>query len=219
MNRRKKSILIALALGDGYISIQKNIATLRLQHSQQQLSYLQYKNDLIHHFFGGKKPTIHIVDRYDERTKRIYKSCVITKTSRIFRQIRKLLYKPKKIFSYAVLKYLDAEGLAIWFMDDGNSKWYVSRKTGKINCQQSYIGTYCSLEEAIEIQKYFLDIWNLQFNYYKAHNGSYVMCANTKDSINFIEIIKPYIIPLFEYKIRPVNLTTNAEPRKGEDIV
>ena len=42
------------------------------------------------------------------------------------------------------------------------------------------------------------------------------MCANTKDAIDFIELIKPYIIPLFEYKIRPINMSTNASLPKGK---
>lgn len=216
MKKRKKSLLIALTLGDGYISQQGQIATLRLQHSQQQLPYLQHKVDLLHSLVGGKKPKIHLLDKFDPRTKRTYKSCVATRTSRLFKHIRKIFYpNGKKLISLNVLKYLDAEGLAIWFQDDGWSQFRLSKKTGKISSQQSYLGTYCTKDEALLIQTYFKQIWNLEFKYYPTHNGSYVMCANTKDSLDFIEIIKPYIIPMFEYKIRPINLTTNARPLQG----
>jgi hypothetical protein len=219
MNRRKKGLLIALVLGDGYIQQQANTAGIKIEHSKDQMPYLIFKAELIHSLLGGKKPNILERVRFDKRTGRTYNSCLVYKSSRYFKLLRKWFYKPKKKLSRKLLDYLSEEGLAIWFMDDGWSQFRYSKKTGRVSSQQSYLGTYCPLEEAQEVQKYFKEKWDLEFKYYKTHNGSYVMCANTKDSLRFVELVKPYIIPYFNYKICSKSLATKARPRKGEDIV
>ena len=62
MEKRKKALLIAFVIGDGFIRIddrQKNPkGTIKFCHTIDQEEYLKYKVDLLHSLIGGNKPTI-----------------------------------------------------------------------------------------------------------------------------------------------------------------
>lgn len=69
-----------------------------------------------------------------------------------FKHLRKWLYKnDRKILSPKYLSYLDEQGLAIWYMDDGST--YIDKRDNKrISCE---IYTYTPLEETLSIIDFF----------------------------------------------------------------
>ena len=158
MELRKKSILIALCIGDGYITHQKQIRKgriyqynyLEISHGQHQGEYIQWKADLCTSI-TGKKSTIR---RKKYKAKKILGINVeeslgytFTNTSPYFRVLRKWLYpNNKKKLSKKMISYLDEQGLAIWYMDDGST--YVSKTDRTFTTE---ISTHIQKEEALEL--------------------------------------------------------------------
>ena len=103
----------------------------------------------------------------------------------------------KKEYTRQVLDLLDAQGLAIWFMDDGCIDRPVDKNPmGILNtCGHKPNG-----EEEVVIQKYFEEVWNIKVSLNKNH-GRYRIRMSNPEFKKFIEIIKPYIIPSLLYKI------------------
>jgi hypothetical protein len=220
MTKEEKSLLLALAIGDGYINPTNNV--LYLKHSIHQEDYLKWKFELINKIVpnhGKVKNNIYYGENYDKRTGKSYKFCSCHKGHPYIRVLRKWLYKPNKTLTRAVLNRLSAKGLAIWFMDDGNLKGRYSAVTGKLTSIQVVLSTHCSEEEISILHKYFLEVWGVNFSRYLIKNsGKYILCGNTKEGNKFLDIIRPYVIPSMSYK---VNLpSTSARPlNEGEDIV
>lgn len=222
MNKIDKSILIGMILGDGYLQKGKNSSTLKIEHSTQQLEYLKYKRELLIKIFGGKHPDIHIRSRVDSRNNHTYHQCWLSKTEKYLKILRDRIYlNGKKEYTEAILKKLTPEGLAIWYMDDGgNGSIYISKKTGKISSCVTYLCTDCSFEQASIIRDYFKNTYDVEFKLYNIRKDQYRLCANTSNSRKFVELIRPYIIPEMQYKIRhvPINLH-EIQTSKDEDIV
>ena len=165
MELRKKSILIALCIGDGHISNQiKKGKTyqynyLEISHGQHQGEYIQWKANLCTSVTGRKSN----VRRKKYKAKKINGIDVpeslgytFVNTSPYFRILRKWLYpNNKKKLSKKMISYLDELGLAIWYMDDGCT--YVS-KTDRTFTDE--ISTHIPENDAQELIDLFKEKWN-----------------------------------------------------------
>lgn len=225
MNTEHRGLLIAMSLGDGYIARQKlGACNIVIEHSQNQLEYLQHKAKLINSIFGGKYPTIYTRERLDARTAKVYKQCSFAKGDNYFKLLHRWIYcnNNKKTYTKQILDMLTPHGIAIWYMDDGCCKLYTSKKTNKISCCQTYIATHCSETEAKLIQEYFQTTHGIDFKVYKRNSGLCEICTNTTGSKKFVELIRPYVIESMKYKIRHVPETLYVHecptPAMGEDI-
>lgn len=199
MNKRNKSLLIGMIIGDGHVVSRKHPKhnytqnTLIIKHSIKQIEYLNHKAKLLHSIFGGKKPHVNIIDNSG------YEGCILYKTDRYFKVLRKLLYPDgKKKISRDVLKYLTPEGIALWYMDDGSLS--AKKRNGKIHAYDLTINTYISKEENEEIIEYFRDIWDIKFTVVKSKSSYRIRCG-TREARKFIKIIEPYIVESMRYKI------------------
>jgi hypothetical protein len=76
MDKQKKSILIGLILGDGYLNTNSGVS-LEIEHGEKQKFYLEYKAELISKLLNCKLPNI-----YHNLTKNTYK---ISKGHKYFR--------------------------------------------------------------------------------------------------------------------------------------
>lgn len=224
MNSTKRGILYGIALGDGSIhKIKNGNCVLQFTHSEKQKDYAEYKAQRINSLLGGKKNN---ANRYESNTK--YGHVVYYKygkSNKYCNQMRKVLYPyGKKTYTRKVLDFLNPEGIAFWYMDDGGlSKSFRKHKeTGEItgcSCEMR-ISTYCSLEEIETIIEYFKEVWDIQGKkrYSKKH-GTYYLAFNTKESKKLELLIKPYMIESMYYKL-PSNWITRAQDTpRGEDIV
>lgn len=124
-----------------------------------------------------------------------------------------------------MLNRLDAQGLAIWFMDDGclnhrgNFGIYVR------------IATCLPKEQLQIIIDYFNEVWDIKFYAISEGKGTFSLCCGTPNAIKFIDLVKPYVsqIPEMIYKIsynidgrkRPVGPSGSKweASDKDEDIV
>lgn len=79
MDKRKKSLLIGLVLGDGHLNVNSGVA-LEIEHGEKQKFYVEYKAELVSQLINCPKPKIH-----HNKTKNTYK---ISKGHRYFKIIR-----------------------------------------------------------------------------------------------------------------------------------
>jgi len=206
MDNYKKSILVALAIGDGAIQkrVDKKYGTISycisIKHCARQKEYLEYKARIINSILGGKNTPVVDVNNSG------YPGCRYNKGNKKLKYIYNILYKDgKKYISKNVLNLLTPEGIAIWYMDDGSL--YAQKRNGKIHAYQMVISTYCDTKEEVEeIISYFDTKYNIKFHI-KKNKKKYSLTCNTKEIRKFIKIVEPYVskVNCMKYKIDKID--------------
>lgn len=202
MELRKKSILIALCIGNGCISKQikrdRTYNYLEISHGQHQEEYIQWKANLCTSVTGRKSN----VRRKKYKAKKINGvpeslGYTFVNTSPYFRILRKWLYpNNKKKLSKKMISYLDELGLAIWYMDDGCT--YVS-KTGKTFTAE--ISTYIQENDAQELIDLFKEKWNITFHLHKKSKNQFNIRAYSSNALKFLKLIEPFVPDCMAYKL------------------
>jgi len=182
---------------------------LMICHSPKQKEYMEWKEGYLKLLSTGVKQATH----YHRIRKKEYTTLTLRTTNHsYFTRLRKIFYPyGKKIIRRKLLNKLTPLGLATWFMDDGygceNNRNYPQLYI----CLCSYCQSDCQI-----VKSYFKD--NLGIDT-KVHGGNYPkLYFNKPNASKLIEIIKPYIIPSMQYKLRYF-LQTNPTEKSGEDIV
>ena len=210
MELRKKSILIALVIGDGSLIQQKRIVngktyknvTLDITHSYKQKDYIEWKAALCKGLTGRKCKVSGKVNKAKVINGRLIQETLLYKFScghKYFKILRKWLYpNNKKKLDPKYLSYLDEQGLAIWYMDVGST--YIDRRDNKrISCE---IYTFTPLEETTSIINFFQEKWGIKFNLHKKANSQYTIRTFGPNAVNFIKLISPYVPSCMAYKIK-----------------
>ena len=210
MNRQKRALLIGIILGDGYLS---KHGGLSIEDSLKQEEFVKWKKDLLAKIFndGTGRTNLFYRDRFDKRTQKTYSSVSCHKQHKYLKLLRRWIYTPEKTYTRQVLNYLSPEAIAIWFMDDGNLRGYISRKTGAIKSIQVSLYTHCPLEQAEVVRDYFEQQWGITFSIY-AHKSVFYLCANTANGNKFLDLIRPHVIPSMSYKVDLIS--TSARPQQ-----
>lgn len=200
MDKNKKALLIGLILGDGHLNNNSGVC-LEIEHGHKQKSYIEYKAKLIAKLLNCKEPNL-----YYNKNKNTYK---ISKGHRYFRILYKWVYRNrKKLFSKEILKLLTPEAIALWWMDDGSHAICRRKPTGKIMSHSFHFYTFTDPESTQNIIDYFYETYNIKFYpiNHKLKNGigQYLKCR-TKEGRKFCDLIRPYILPEFQYKILKPN--------------
>lgn len=202
MELRKKSILIALCIGNGCISKQikrdRTYNYLEISHRQHQGEYIQWKANLCTSVTGRKSK----VRRKKYKAKKINGvpeslGYTFVNTSPYFRILRKWLYpNNKKKLSKKMISYLDELGLAIWYMDDGCT--YVS-KIGKTFTAE--ISTHIPENDAQELIDLFKEKWNITFYLHKKGKNQFNIRAYSSNALKFLKLIEPFVPDCMAYKL------------------
>ena len=200
ISKEKKSLLIAMLLGDGTIS---SNYVFKLSHSESQREFLEWKVKLLTDYgfkVNGIKEYISKCG-YNEGKKVLYSQLSINPT---IKALRKSVYTPKKTFTRRLLNWLDAQGLAIWYMDDGCINVNTSKQRSTI--QHTIKIATCVDEPTVNIIiNYFLEVWNIKFRKFPEGKNTFSIASSSEeDCSKFISIVKPYIeqVPSLLYKIR-----------------
>lgn len=217
-NKELTKYVASFAFGDGSIVIDKRDygnggnAVFECTQKEDNLDFLLWKKQILEEisscsitrierpspiFPNGK--TANVKPQYRIRTSR----------HPFFNKFRERLYPDgTKTIDPHYFTLFDEESLAIWYMDDG----YLARDTEKRNknlhyrfrvglCTQSY-----SLVENIYIKDFIKKRFGLEFNINKVKYPSGIkhnLRLDYQDQVEkFIEIVKPYILPSFSYKIQ-----------------
>lgn len=213
MNSKDRAILYGLAIGDGHISYRTRYkdgkyryeqAELIIGHGPKQLDYINYKADLIHKIFGGKRPKIADTKYYLKATGKTYKGYRIAKTNPYFRQMHRKLYREnrQKSITGEVLSFCNAQSLALWFMDDGSIMSNFN-KSGEITSLSFRICTqFIDEDEAKEVCNWLSQKFGIQAKYFKS-KGKYDIGGATQASLTLVSVIQDFVIPSMSYKIMP----------------
>lgn len=188
----RKSALLGIALGNGYIYKTKNKARIRLTYEEKHLEYL---NDIITLFniFTDKVP------REYNSSKNSYQ--IISQSSIEIKEIYDKLYQNRKKTIYNVFDDLNEISLAYWIMDNGYIDIYYLRDGTEKWLYR--IATYCFTEAEHDFmiqkfkEKFDLDctkefdktknVWSIHFN--------------RESSEKLANMIAPYILRSMEYKL------------------
>ena len=193
--KRTVSILTGMVLGDGHLrkpSVNDKSVSLIMRHCARQKEYLAHKTELLNKIFG-KKINIHEINNNG------YPGVSASFGHPYFRSLRKFMYPGGgKFISKKVLNRLTPEGIAIWYMDDGSLALH--KKNGYIHSREIYLNTYTSMVEAAYCRDFFKENFDIDFRI-SPSKGKHRLICNSKNSIKFVNIVKPYIIPTMEYKI------------------
>lgn len=195
----KKSILMGLALGDGYIyqgsPIKRNglkHCGIVVRHGKNQKEYCQFKATLLEKCVN----TPVIVSEFNNNG---FVGHKFSKGHKYFRILRKWLYKNNiKTFSKKILNKLTPASIALWYMDDGGLS--AKKRNDTIYTYEVFINTGKTKEENQVIIEYFIDKWNIHFHQVK-NNNVYRLRANIREGGKFIKLILPYIPECMKYKI------------------
>lgn len=212
-----KQVVLGSLLGDGHIR-QKYYkgkpcnAHMIMSHCKAQKEYLEFKNTLLAEYGGNVKHTKR--DQY----------MVTCKSHPHMNPFLHLIGKPRRV-TRKLLNQLDPLGLAIWYQDDGNlGVEYHKRLDGTygIKRRRLSIATNCfSLEEHWIMQQYFKVVWDIEVSIHKAQEGQWKLSFNYTNAQKFVDIVKPYIHPIMQYKIdfnRP-RVCHNVPLSNEDDIV
>lgn len=191
MDKRKKSLLIACSLGSGYIykHVENKSYFLRIEGPELLKEYMEYKANLIRKATGKKCEV-------KARNLNGIMMYSLTCNHRYFRVLKKWLY-PKGVVNYEYIKYLDSLGIAILYMDIGNTYEHKIDK-GYIQMEFQF---YCSKKEAEFLIKYFKKTWDIEFRLHKKFDLLYNIRCYKPNSIKLAKLIEPYVPESMKYKI------------------
>lgn len=196
MEKRKKSLLIGLVLGDGHLNTNSGVA-LEIEHGAKQKFYLDYKNKLLASLLNCKE-----CKEYHRVKANTYK---ISKGHRYFRILHKWLYKGKeKHFSKKILSYLTPEAIALWWMDDGTHSVECQHTKGVVSSHKFALYTFTNEEDTQNIIDFFKEKYDIKFYPIKRvlkNEIRYYLQCRTKEGRKLSNLLRPYIIPGMEYKI------------------
>lgn len=190
MKKEHRSLLIALALGDGYIDKSGGII---LYHSESQQQYVEYKHALINQY-----QSVELKTRTSNNTKQYGFRIPATKYSKL---LRRILYPDGvKVISTRILNRLDLVGLGIWWMDDGSCSTKRNKNTGNIKATVSTLSTQLRIVDNQIIIDWFMTKYGIRFGQRKMKNQHALICG-TQEGRKLAALLSPVIIPSMLYKI------------------
>ncbi len=192
ISKRQDAIIIGTLLGDGCLERNGQFVRLRLEHGKNQESYLLWKYEELKSITTGSIMKVHAYHKVNECFYDSYR--MYTFSDEAFSDYWETFYlDTKKIIPSNIDQLLkDPLSLAIWFMDDGYKR---------NDCNAFRLGTDSFLlEEQRLLQKVLLKNFGLETKVHK--KGKYWnLYIPERESKKFVDLVRPYIIPIFAYKI------------------
>lgn len=164
---------------------------LSIAHSAKQECYIRYKWEILNRYNLAGKLQQNVIknSRYKEGgfTEFRFKS----KSSYIFNLYRELFYPEGYKIVPDCISELDAEGLAIWFMDDGY-------RTGR-NLKGVCFATH-SFDDQSKLK--LLNLLSDKFGLKCSLQSEGIIYVWTQSVPKLIQLISPFIPPCMKYKIK-----------------
>jgi len=193
-NKEQKSILLGTILGDAYLQkVGKKNARLRFEHSHKQKDYLLWKISKFPRLFQGRP---RYLERKHPGSGQVYKYWRHQSNSTPeLGKWRAIFYEEGKKHIPKQLKNLLKEplSLAVWYMDDG---YYYPRD--KVSCL--YLGRV-QREEAESAKEAIKSNFQVFCRILDKKEKGFVLYFSPEETIKLHQIIKPFILPMFSYKI------------------
>ena len=207
LTQRQREIIYGSMMGDA-----KKFApaSVGFGHGPKQKSYLEWKYEELKSL--ATKLGIKEYISYDKRSGNMsFSYRFYTYSNTELEEINKLFYSgEEKKISTEILSNLTPLSIAVWFMDDGKTDWSYStvERTGwNITPTHGFCTDSFSLESCENIKKWFPESYNIKCRI-KSHGlredgitMKYRILIEHESNDDFIELIKPHMLPLFNYKI------------------
>jgi len=207
LTQRQREIIYGSMMGDA-----KKFApaSVGFGHGPKQKSYLEWKYEELKSL--ATKLWIKEYISYDKRSGNMsFSYRFYTYSNTELEEINKLFYSgEEKEISTEILSNLTPLSIAVWFMDDGKTDWSYStvERTGwNITPTHGFCTDSFSLESCENIKKWFPESYNIKCRI-KSHGlredgitMKYRILIEHESNDDFIELIKPHMLPLFNYKI------------------
>ena len=197
LTTEQKEILVGLTLGDGHLETVNGGRTYRLkvEHSLNQKDYTdwlykKFKNLVL------TKPQIKLQTVGDVEYQKYWFSTIGTGALRYYGQ--QFYVNRKKIVPKIIGKMVTALSLAVWFMDDGSLKSKHHR--ARIINTQGFDDI--SLER---LRRMLAQRFLVRTTLRQQQEGKQLYIPSTEIE-KFVSIIRPFIIPSMEYKIKLTKL-------------
>lgn len=197
-NKEQMALIIGCFLGDGHLTKYKNKhnnTQLSIQHSGDQLSYLEWKRDL----FTRNGFTVSKIYDVSRKFPAYRFNVTLGESGNILRH--QLYPNNNRTITRHHLNYLNDLSLAIWFMDDGCRKVSWDKVKNKCTGRALHLSTQAfNYEEHLIMQTYFKKVWGVETKIYKDREH-FRLSINATNAKIFIPIIRPYIHESLLYKI------------------
>lgn len=200
--KETRGAILGTLLGDSWITGLNHFGC-----EQVSKPLIELKAEILSHYLDDSKIAISERQRkdIDIEGRRVQGRTTYTIRARHprFRILKKLFYRTgSKQVTYNILKFVSAEGLALWVMDDGYMDYKRGSSTRNLRiCTDSY--DEISHKEMI---RYFKESWDIDAKIYwhKRHKDASPkprISFNATNSQKLISIIYPWILDQFLYKI------------------
>lgn len=186
---QQQNIIIGTLLGDGFLERNGIHCRLVCDHSLEQEEYVRWKKDKLISFVSS----ITIKKRFDPRTDRTYKHCILrTNVSPSLEEYYNLFYRQKKKrIPFILPKIINSQILAVWIMDDGY-------KRNDCNALRLNTQSYPLIEQKIirnSLSRLTID------STIQNHKSKFVIYIPSRSMTKLRDLIRAFIIPSIEYKI------------------
>jgi hypothetical protein len=190
LTQRQREILVGTLLGDAHLEKNGRFTRLRVDHYEKHKEYIFW---LAHEFAPFSLMPRQIVEK-DKRNGKTYKRWHFsTKSLPIFDEFRDLFYQDgKKIIPSILGKLITTLSLAIWYMDDGFRR---RDSKGFYLCTTSF-----THEEQMCLQDVMLNMYHIQTSIHHQHEMERIFIPS-RYADRFNNLIKPFILPVFHYKL------------------
>lgn len=225
MNSENRAILLGMAIGDGHICAEYKpgaklpFCKICIEHTIKNLDYVEYKAQLLREIFNSPYPIVHVRTKkcsYDKTKDYIYGR--IDKGHTYLRVLRNWLYKDNKKVISGVLHHLNDHSIAMWYMDDGSTRFKYDRK-GIPRWNELTIHLHEPLDEVGRIIDYFKTTWNVVFKPLKKKEDQYNIRCGDRETKKFFKIVSQYMLPSMMYKIRTPEETINLHERPTSELI
>lgn len=189
---QQEQILIGLLLGDGHLETQNQGRTFRLK-VEHAISQKEYTDWVFEKFkkLALTKPQLKLQMVAGKMREKYWFSTISTGTLRFYGQL--FYVNRKKVVPKMIAKLASPLSLAVWFMDDGSlkSKHHKAR----------IINTQCFDDISLQRLQEMLEKFGIKTTLRQQKEGKQIYIPSTEIE-KFIALIKPYIHPTMEYKIK-----------------
>lgn len=190
LTQRQREIVFGTLLGDACLEKNGRHTRLRVDHREEHKEYVLWLAKQLLPFSLKPRRINEMDKRYDKAYPRWHFS---TGTHPIFDRIRKLFYVGrKKVVPSCLSDILSPLSLAVWYMDDGFKR---NDCKGFYLCTSSY-----TMEEQKTIQRILQMRFTIKTKIHHQRQYARIYIPSAFADL-FNEIIEPFILPVFQYKL------------------
>lgn len=195
LTSNQREIIVGLLLGDGCLETQNTGRTYRLkvEHGASQSKYVDW---LYRQFVDWVLTPPQMKDKADQ-SQNVWFQTISHPALRFYAQ--QFYVNGRRQVPRIIAKLITPLGLAVWFMDDGSLKSKDHRAL--------ILNTHCfSSADLSLLQKVLLIRFDIEAQFRHQKDGTQLLLTEPSAS-RLAEIIQPYLLPEFWYKLGKVGLT------------